>query len=142
MTPPKYKLLPHTSDVLFEAHGRTLEEALENAALAMFETLADTKRLGEERHYDVDERSHRLEDLVSITLGDLLSLSDAENVFFKRLHVAEVKCSERECRVKGTAYGETRTRAKGRTDVKAVTFHETRAHKTPDGWVVRVLLDI
>ncbi len=38
----KFEFLEHTADVYIRAHGKTMEEAYENAALAMFETITDT----------------------------------------------------------------------------------------------------
>jgi SHS2 domain-containing protein len=38
----KFKFFEHTADVEFEAYGKTLEEAFENAALAMFSVMTDT----------------------------------------------------------------------------------------------------
>lgn len=138
----KYRILPHTADVLVESYGGTFEQALENAALAMFETMADVGKLAESRSVKVEQKASSMNDLVTLTLGDLLAASEVEDLFLKRFEVAELKCSETGCVVKGTAWGEQRTRPKGKTEVKAVTFHGTRATKSPEGWTVRVLLDI
>jgi SHS2 domain-containing protein len=41
----KFKFLEHTADAYIAAHGTTLEEAFENAALAMFEVMTDTEKV-------------------------------------------------------------------------------------------------
>ena len=41
----KFEYLEHTADVYVAAHGKTLEEAFENAALAMFEVMTDTDKV-------------------------------------------------------------------------------------------------
>ena len=40
-----FRFLEHTADIYVEAHGKTLEEAFEEAALAMFESMTDTKNI-------------------------------------------------------------------------------------------------
>ena len=41
----KFEFLEHTADVYVRAHGKTMEEAYENAALSMFETITDTEKV-------------------------------------------------------------------------------------------------
>ena len=41
----KFEFLEHTADVLISAHGASLEQAFENAALAMFEVMTDTTKI-------------------------------------------------------------------------------------------------
>ena len=44
----EYKFLEHTADVMFESYGKSYEEALENAAKAMFSILGNAK---EKEHF-------------------------------------------------------------------------------------------
>ena len=37
----RFEFLEHTADVYIRAYGKTMEEAYENAALAMFEVMTD-----------------------------------------------------------------------------------------------------
>ena len=41
----KFEFLEHTADVYIAAYGESVEEALGNAGLAMFEVMTDTKRV-------------------------------------------------------------------------------------------------
>jgi SHS2 domain-containing protein len=43
----KFEFLEHTADVFVRAHGRSMEEAYENAALAMFETMTDSDKIAD-----------------------------------------------------------------------------------------------
>lgn len=139
----KFKFLPHTADVLVEAYGKTLEEALENLALGLFETLAEREKLEEKKSVQIMQEASNAEELAALTLGDLLSESDARELFFKSFKVEKLEQKGGGYQLKGTARGETRSRAKGRTDVKAVTFHESVAKQGAKGeWTLRVLLDI
>ena len=142
----KIVFLEHVSDVLFEAHGASFQEALENAAFAMFETIADPAKLGESKKFVVEETADSLEELAVFVLGKLLSESNASEVFLKRFKVVdfreEKKAGSKTFLVKGIAFGSPATREAGRTDVKAVTFHEARVEKRGEEWVIRILLDI
>jgi SHS2 domain-containing protein len=42
---PKYEFLEHVSDAYIATYGRSLEEAFQNAALAMFEVMTDTHKI-------------------------------------------------------------------------------------------------
>lgn len=138
----KYKFLEHVSDVLFESYGSTFEEALENAAEAMFATIAPVEKLREEQSFVVEERASNLEELANFTLSDLLSQGDIRELFLKRFKVEEFSKANGGYVLEGTAYGERMSPGKGGTSVKAVTLHETKAEKTKQGWRIRILLDI
>jgi SHS2 domain-containing protein len=149
-----YEMLEHKADVLFEASGASFERALENAAQALFDTVAKTDEIKPVKKVKVSQTASSLEELVVFTLGALLSESDANELFFKRFKVTEFKeepvysCGGDKTNaynVKGEAYGEAETPALGGTIVKAVTFGELRISK-PEGknknWRIRVLLDV
>ncbi|MBI4406813.1 archease, partial [Candidatus Micrarchaeota archaeon] len=83
----KYKFLDHKVDILYESYGFKLEEAVENAAQAMFDTITDTTKLKSDEKVEIEENADSLEDLVVFTLGDLITESDAREVFFKKFKV-------------------------------------------------------
>ena len=43
----QFEFLEHTADVYVRAHGKNLEEAFENSALAMFETITNTRKVAQ-----------------------------------------------------------------------------------------------
>jgi SHS2 domain-containing protein len=51
----KFEFLEHTADVYIAAHGQTLEEAFENAALAMFEVMTDTDKVSSDVEDSIGE---------------------------------------------------------------------------------------
>ncbi len=139
----KYRFLDHTADVLFEAFGTTYEEALENAAEALFETIAYTEKLEATESFEVREEAATLEELANFVLSDLLTESDASEVFFKKLKVKEFRKTEKGFQVAGVAYGEPYSEEKGNTHVKAVTHHRTVVEQTGTGyWRIQIVLDI
>jgi SHS2 domain-containing protein len=141
----KYVLLEHKADVLFEARGKTFPEALEEAAQALFDTMAKTKRLKEAKKVVVKQEAPSLEELVVFTLGALLTESDANELFFKRFKATKFEKTKEGFELEGVAGGEPEKPGFGGTVVKAVTFGELRVAK-PDArnedWRIRVLLDV
>ncbi len=138
----KYKFLDHKVDVLYEAYGFKLEEAIENAAQAMFDTITDATKLKSGEKVEIEENADSLEDLVVFTLGDLITESDSREVFFKHFKVTELKQKNGEWVLKGYAVGSEMLPELGGTTVKAVTHHECSVKKQGNMWVIRVLLDI
>src|SRR3989344_3599126 len=101
----KYKFLDHKVDVLFESYGFKLEEAFENAAQAMFDTICDTSKLKSEEKVEIEEDADTLEELIVFALGDLIAESDSREVFFKHFKVTELKQKNGEWILKGYAVG-------------------------------------
>jgi len=71
---------------------------------------------------------------------------DAEGWVFKEFRVARVKLADGEAsgEVRGVGRGERfdPVRHRGRTYVKAVTYHQLAVQKTRDGWQATVYLDV
>ncbi len=83
--PGGYRYIEHTADVEFVAYGDTLEELFENALLAMFNTIADIRRLAEYRSevhkFEIEAKGDGTEDLIWETLQSALSHAEAKGVF-------------------------------------------------------------
>lgn len=142
MATRKYVFLEHKADVMFEAFGGSFEEALENAALALFETIADTRKIKAKQRILLKEKAHALEDLASFVLSDLVAESDAREMFFRKMWVTKMTDEDGNYSVVFAAEGEPYSAEKGRTHVKAVTLHETQVEENGGKWRVRILLDI
>ena len=50
----KYKFLEHTSDIKFQAEGKTIEEAFENAAYALAETMTKGVKVNAKINWKID----------------------------------------------------------------------------------------
>lgn len=132
------KFLEHKADVLFEARAESFERVVEEAARALFETIADTSKLTEKVEVRVSAKADALDELLVFTLSELLSEADARELFFNSFTVDSFDGRE----LKGTARGCPRFPEAGRTDVKAVTLHECSVEEKGGEWKARVLLDV
>ncbi|VVB68523.1 Protein archease [Candidatus Norongarragalina meridionalis] len=136
------RYLEHKADVLFEASGASFREALEEAARALFETIADAKKVKATKKIVVKQSAKKLDELLVFTLSDLLTQGDVHELFFARFKVKKFGKKGDVFFVEGTAEGAPMTPRLGRTSVKAVTLHESRVVEKDGKWTARVLLDV
>ena len=135
----KYKFLEDlTSDVAFEAYGKTLKELLENAALAMFSVVCDIKHIEPKKSMKIELSSDSREDLLYDWLSKLLSQSEINNLFLSKFEVQKIN----HLKLLGIAYGEPMSQEKSGTVVKGVTYHGFSIKETSAGYKARVTLDI
>ena len=140
--PKPYKFFDHTADILYESYGATFEEALENAALALFETIADLKKVKATKTVKIREWAPNRDELAVRVLSDLVAQRDAQSLFFKTFSVTKMEEKDGGFALQGEAKGSPMTPEAGLLDVKAVTHHETKAVQSKGKWTIRVLLDI
>lgn len=137
----KYEYFDVTADVGLRAYGETLEEAFQNAALAMFEVMTDTTKIRPSIKKEVHITSEDPSALLYDWLDELIYLHDAEFLIFNQF---KLKISKRnqEYVLDGTLWGETFNpdRHESREDIKAVTYHLMDI-KEEDGFKVQVILD-
>ncbi len=135
-----FEVIEHPADVGFLAYGETLEDLFANAALAMFSLACNPEPIKESQKREVEASGADTESLLYAWLAELLAVADAEHLVFRRVDVTEVAPG----RVRGTAHGEKfdKTRHQAGTYIKAVTYHQLRVERTPEGWRAQVFLDV
>ncbi len=138
----KYKFIDDlTSDVMFEAYGKTIEELLENSALALFEVICQIEKIKPLKSKEIVVNGKNLEELVYNWLSKLISIVDTDCLFFSKFSV-NVKEKNGAYELKATAYGEDSKPEFGGTLAKAVTYYKFKVEKTSKGYMARVCLDI
>jgi archease family protein len=140
---PSFEFLDHTADVLIEARGRTLEEALEEAGLAVYEVMTDTSRVRPLTRREVEVEGLDLYNTVYRWIESLLVMTDSEGLVFSVFRVCEV--SQDGTRLKGVVWGEPfdPNRHEHRTIVKAMTYSQMDLGQDEKGcWRLRFVVDI
>ena len=146
----KYEYFDVTADIGFYAYGKSLEEAYENAGLAMFDVITD---IGKVKKDEVEEFEIVSEDLVSLLydyLEELLFLQDTELLFFSDFKVNIEKIEDKESshlenyKLTCCAYGEeinwdVHTH---KSEVKAITFHKMCVKEDEGIFKLRAILDL
>ena len=138
----KFEFFEVTADVGYKAYGKTLEEAFENAALAMFEVITDTSKIEPEIERKIEVESEDECALLYDWLSEFLVLLDVDYLVFSKFEV-KIEKKEDGFSLKGTAWGEEFDPEihESRAEVKAVTYHLMDV-KQDNGVIVQVILDI
>jgi SHS2 domain-containing protein len=129
-----YRFLEHTADLMFEAYGKSYQEAFQNAAHAMFSVFGSAK---EKERIELAVSAHNLEELTVQALADVLSYSDTHEIVFSRLEV--LKFDLKKLELVFAVFGEKK---QPRDTVKAVTYHEMMVKEEKGNWTIRILLDV
>lgn len=140
----KFRLLTHlvTSDVAFEAFGKTPSELFENAAVATFSVMCDLKKVKAKTEKTLKLKAPTLEDLLFDFLNELLFLKDRDSILFSKflvtIHLNDLNHLSAEIsgeRIKPLKH-------KLGVDVKAVTKHKFKIKKEKKIYKATVVLDI
>jgi len=130
------------ADVAFEATGKTLEEVLESAGLAVTNTmvkdLGSVKRKVKKR---ISVKSDSEEMLLFNFLQEIVFLKDSKKLLFSKF---AVRVKRKPLHLSCVAEGEKLSMKKHEllVDVKAVTFHRFEVEETKAGWRAQVILDV
>ena len=73
-----YELIDHTADIAIKAYGKSLSEAFENAAKAMFDIITDSSEIESVGQYDVELEAPDLEQLLVDWLSELLFIHSSQ----------------------------------------------------------------
>jgi len=140
----KFEFLEHTADVYIASHGKTLVEAFENAALAMFEVMTDTDKVAQTEEDAVEVEAEDEYALLYSWLEALLVKFETKNRLYSRFHIASLDETDEGFRIKATAYGETFKPEKHtqKVAVKAVTYHRMVIIKELGKVTLEFILDI
>jgi SHS2 domain-containing protein len=133
-----YELINHTADVGVKAYGRTVAQAFEHAAKAMFDIITDSSVVSPVGQYDITLDAPDLEQLLVDWLSNLLFLNGAKNLVFGRFEVT-IQGTSLQAHVYGEQY-DTRKHKMGE-EIKAVTYHMLEVHQIKPIYA-QVLFDI
>ena len=146
----KYDYFDVTADIGFYAYGKSLEEAYENAGLAMFNVITDIKKVKKQESKEFEIVSEDLVSLLYDYLEELLFLQDTEFLFFSDFNkkikkiVDENSSSLENYKLTCSAYGEeinwdVHTH---KSEVKAITFHKMCVKEDDGVFKLRTILDL
>jgi len=130
------------TDAFIEAYGSTLEEAFENAAKALIDTMIDIKRVTPEREVKIEAHGDDLHSLLFDWLDKVMLLAVSEGFVISEFKV--VIKQNGGYRLEGSGRGEKLNLEKHhyKVEIKAVTYHEMQIRQESSGTTVRFLLDL
>jgi len=130
-----------TADTAFAAYGKDLNELFENAALAMFEIMVNTKKIKPELRKIVEFKTEDLKSLLFEWLNELIFYFGSENMAFSKF---DVEVDKKNFKLRAICCGEIIDPQKHeiRTEVKAATYHKMEIKRLNGRWQARVIVDI
>jgi len=140
----KFEFLEHTADVYIAAHGKTLAEAFENAALAMFEVMTDTAKVSPNEEDSVEVEAEDEYALLYSWLEALLVKFEVKNMVYSKFKISHLEETPDVFKLKATVWGEKFNAEKHtqKVAVKAVTYHRMEIIKEPNKVTLEFILDI
>lgn len=134
-----YEYFEATADVGLRAYGNDLNEAFENASLAMFNIISDTSTIDAVKEIEFEITSEDEVSLLYDYLEELLFLHEVEFMLFGEFHVEIDENLKLKAKIKGEAINWDKHERK--TEIKAITFHKMCVEKT-DRVMVQAIVDL
>src|SRR4030042_1287337 len=129
-----------TSDVMFIAEAPDLASLLEESSKAVFDVVCQRNKIVERVSVAIKAEGVDAGKLLYEWLSQLLTESDAQELFFSRFEVAVKKVGDKYV-AEGRVFGEPYSQEKGGTVVKGVTLYGFKVEKTKSGYSARVACD-
>jgi len=136
----RYEQFPHTADIGIRVFGSGLKELFENAAFAMFDTIADLEGLKGDVTGNFKLEAQTPEELLVAWLDELLYNFYTKSVIFFKFDVRDISDKSLVATATGRPVGENRNRLK--TEIKAATYGGLKIKKTGDGLSVEIIFDV
>ena len=140
----KFEFLEHTADAYIAAYGRSLAEAFENAALAMFETMTDTSKVEPKIEDEIEVEGFDEQSLLYNWLESLIVKFEMTGNLYSKFKITDIEKIEGGFRLKAKVWGEQFNPEKHpqKVGIKAVTYHRMEIKKEPEKVTVKFLLDL
>lgn len=138
-----YRFLEHMTDAVIEAHGDTMEEAFEQAARGLNDTMIDLKGVSPDREVKIAAEGHDIESLLFDWLDKVMLTLVADGIVMSDFSV-KIKKTDGGYALDGTTRGEKLDLKKHayKVEIKAVTYHEMSVKQEAGRTTVRFLLDL
>ena len=136
----RFEIVDHTADIAIKAYGNTLKELFENAALGMFNIIADLEGIKSSTEVDIKLEAPDEEELLVEWLEELLYNFYTKNIIFSEFKISELTGTKLAAKIKGRFIGENKNRLK--TEIKAAPRHELKINKNGGKYEAQVVFDV
>jgi len=140
----KFEFLEHRADVYVAAYGETLEEAFQNAAMATFEVMTETKNVTPKFAETVEVEGFDEKALLYNWLETLLVKFDTTEILYSKFKIKKILKTDKGLKLKAELQGEKFNPKKHpqRVGVKAITYHRMEIIRNPSKTTIKFILDI
>jgi SHS2 domain-containing protein len=137
-----YELIEHTADIGIRVKSRDLEGLFKDAAIAMFEIIAEEKsnikyKKSKIEKIIVRQDAETKEELFVNWLNELLSLSAVKELVFSNFVIKKLT----EKSIEAVASGEDASDYKVNVEIKAATYHQLKLERSKTGWMAEVIFE-
>jgi SHS2 domain-containing protein len=135
-----FEIIDHTADIGIIAYGADIKQVFANAALGLFNLMADLDEFKEDIRRELQISAEDVEVLLVAWLNELIYIFDVEHVIFKRFEINELTSTQ----IKARCFGEKikPRQHKLKREIKAATYHMLKINKEEGGYKVQVIFDI
>jgi SHS2 domain-containing protein len=139
-----YEFLEHMADAYIAAYGRSLAEAFENAALAMFDVMTEVEKVEPKVKDEVEVSAEDEYALLYSWLENLLIKFETDEMLYSKFKVLSLSQTPNGFRLKAEILGEKFNPEKHtqKVGIKAVTYHRMEIIKEPEKVTVKFILDL
>ena len=139
-----FKYLEHTADLKFQAEGKNLKIAFQNAAKAMFNAIVELSQIISKTEKNIEISSENIESLLFDWLSELLRIHDTDDFLFSEFIIQSLKRTDSGWYLKAKIKGEKFNSKKHEPDnqIKAMTYNELKIEKKPKKFILTVVMDI
>ncbi|MFH1071818.1 MAG: archease [Nanoarchaeota archaeon] len=138
----RFVYLPHTADCMFQAYGKTIEEAFCNAVLAMTNYLTPVDKIPAKMFKKVSVSAARRETLLYDFLEQILYFIDAEGFLSSTVQKLKITLAGGKYHLIATIGGDSYKDYELHGDIKAITYSDMLIKEEKGKWIVQVVLDI
>lgn len=134
-----YEYFEVTADIGFKAYGKSLEEAFENASMAMFNIITDTSDVEPKNEITFEITSEDEVSLLYDYLEELLFHHEIDFMLFSEFHLEIDDDLHLKASIKGEEIDWDKHERK--TEIKAITFHRMAVERT-DSVKLQAIVDL
>jgi len=140
ITVKPFEIIDHTADIGIVVHGADIKQVFANAALGLFNLMADLDNLKEDTRREIKLSAEDVEVLLIEWLNELIYISEVEHIIFKKFEIDELSNTN----LKATCFGEKIKPGQHRLkrEIKAATYHMLRINKENGSYKVQIIFDI
>ena len=136
----RYELIDHTADFGIHVFGSDSTDLFANAALAMFDLIAEMDTVEGRDAHTVQITGADWPDLMVNWLRELLYFWAGRGLLVKTVDISSISETGMSARVWVDPYDPDRHVVK--TEIKAVTYHQIQVESGPSGWEAKIIFDV
>ena len=144
MDKTKFEFLEHTADIYVASYGKTMGEAFENAATAMFEVMTDIQNVESKLEESVSVKGRDEFELLYNWLELLIVNFETKNKLYSKFSILTLKKKSGFFSLTAKIWGEIFDPKKHvqKVGVKAITYHRMEIIKDSNKVTLEFILDI